>query len=381
MPWKQVPMHEQRLVLVHLVRSLLYPVSKAAAQCGVSRKTAYKWLARFDENPQAPLLDHSRRPHRSPRRCANDLEQLAVAVRRRFGWGPRKIRAYLFNNSLYPRPLPSVRTFGSILHRHGLVPAPTPPTPPLQHFERSAPNELWQMDHKGPVEVERQKVMPLTILDDHSRYCLAFEPCLDLTMATAWAILWQVLGEVGLPQSLLCDNAFNTRSTGPGLSWFDSQLIRLHIRPIHGRPYHPQTQGKVESFHGSACRELIDFDARRDKLELFRLDCQRHRLTHNTLRPHEALGDLPPISRWRPSPRQRPQNLPEVEYPAGALLRKVGQVGEVRYRGCRILVGRGISGQLVRVEEREKEVALFYAWKQLRVIAYDQLPHGHDKML
>ena len=172
---------------------------------------------------------------------------------------------------------------------------------------------------------------------------------------------------------------FGIRAMGPGLSWFDSQLIRLDIHPIHGRPYHPQTQGKVESFHGSVCREMIDFNARRQSLDLFIQDCHRHRQIHNTLRPHEALGDLPPISRWRPSPRKRPEKLPEVQYPTGSTLRKVGSVGEVHYRGCRILVGRGITGQYIRIEEKEQEVSFFYAWKQLRLLSYTQLKN--DRML
>src|SRR5205085_7174456 len=158
--------------------------------------------------------------------------------------------------------LPSARTCAAILARHGRVAGPAAAAePPVQRFERDAPNQLWQVDHKGPVEVERRAVAPLTVIDDHSRYCLAFRPLDDKTMATAFAVLWDVFGDAGLPEAILSDNAFNTTGVAaPGLSWFDSRLLRLGIRPAHGRPYHPQTQGKCERLNGTGAREFIYFN-------------------------------------------------------------------------------------------------------------------------
>jgi transposase InsO family protein len=168
----------------------------------------------------------------------------------------------------------------------------------VQRFERDAPNQLWQVDHKGPVEVERRPVTPLTVIDDHSRYCLAFRPLDDKTMATAFAVLWDVFGDAGLPEAILSDNAFNTTGVAaPGLSWFDSRLLRLGIRPAHGRPYHPQTQGKCERLNGTGAREFIYFNARRDRRDHFDQDAERWRGVYNVLRPHEALGDRPPARR------------------------------------------------------------------------------------
>jgi hypothetical protein len=90
-------------------------------------------------------------------------------VRDAFGWGPRKMHAYLRPQAL---SLPSSRTVAAILKRHGRVDPPAPPPPPLQRFERGRPNELWQCDFKGFLEVARQRVYPFTVLDDHSRYLL-----------------------------------------------------------------------------------------------------------------------------------------------------------------------------------------------------------------
>jgi hypothetical protein len=195
-------------------------------------------------------------------------------------------------------------------------------------------------------------------------------------MARAWDVLWAAFAEAGLPRQVLADNAFNATGVDrpAGLSWFDARLVRLGIAPAHGRPYHPQTQGKAERLHGSAARELIRFDARRDTPAHFAADCARYRRDYNTVRPHEALGDLPPAARWRPSPRPRPAALPDPEgfYPAGAELRKVCHEGIVRVDGRRILVGRGIRGQTVRVERPGREVVVSYCAREVRRLSHDQ---------
>jgi transposase InsO family protein len=349
-------------------------VSAAAMRFGVSRKTAHKWLKMFDADPNATasaLTDRSRRPVHSPRRTDADIQSKALALRDRHNWGARKIHFVLKRQS---QSIPSIRTVSAILHRNGRI-KPKLPTPPLQRFERAEPNELWQLDFKGPFEVDRKKITPLTILDDHSRYLLAFQSCPDHTMATAWNILWNVFGQVGLPQQILCDNAFNVRANfrPAGLSWFDSRLVRLGIIPSHGRPYHPQTQGKVEALHRSATRELLDFNARKDNPLHFQQDCDAYRHLYNTLRPHQALGDQPPVLRWMPSPRPRPALLPDITYPAGSVLRRVNDCGRIIFKNYRVLCGLGIEGDLVRIEERNTEIAVFYCAKQIRCLSHDQL--------
>ena len=212
------------------------------------------------------------------------------------------------------------------------------------------------------------------MIDDHSRYCLAFRPCDDKTMAGAFGILWDVFADAGLPEAVLSDNAFNTPGVAaPGLSWFDSRLIRLGIRPAHGRPYHPQTQGKCERLHGSAVREFIFFNARRDVRAHFDHDAEHWRAVYNTRRPHEALGDRPPVERWRPSERRRPATLPEPAYESGQATRKIDSCGEISFRGYRILVGRGLVGEHVRVEEQDAQLRVYYCWKLVRSLSKAQL--------
>ena len=371
MPWKVLPMNEIRVAFVHQVLSLNCALAEACRKFGISRKTGYKWLQRYRAEPEQPLQDKSRKPRLSPRQTDAAIEQQVLAVRRQYGWGPRKIHAHLKTQGA---SLPSIRTLGSILRRHDCVRPQRAEPPAVQFFERSAPNELWQCDHKGPLEIARQKVHPFTILDDHSRFLVALRTCLDVNMRTAWNVLWEAFGDFGMPDSVLCDNAFGTKFEVPQtLSWFDAQLLRLDIGVIHGRAYHPQTQGKVERLHGTLEREVWPF-VRRDSLEHFQADVDRWRTeVYNAIRPHESLQDSPPLARYQVSRRPRPATLPEVEYPSGSIIRKVSTSGDVRFGGYRILAGRGLVGQFVRLEDRGHELALFYAQRQIRTLARDQL--------
>ena len=199
-------------------------------------------------------------------------------------------------------------------------------------------------------------------------------------MRTAFDVLWNAFGDFGLPQSILADNAFGSNISVPKtLSWFDAQLVRLGITPIHGRPYHPQTQGKVERIHGTLERELWP-SIRRDappSLHRRSRSLPTPRLQHSA--PHEALGDRPPLSRYQPSARPRPPRVPTVEYPPNAVVRKVASGGDISFAGCRILVGAGLYKQSVRIEDHGQEIKIFYAWKQVRTLVTQQLTR--DKLL
>ena len=366
MPWSTNTVSELRNTFVHAVRIAQQPVAAAARHFGISRKTAYKWLARFDA--QLPLDNQSTRPQHSPTRTSAELEAAILSVRDQFGWGPRKIVAYLRNEN---RPSVPARTAAAILQRHGRI-TPTPASEVAdQRFERSQPNQLWQVDFKGYIEVARKKVYPLTVLDDHSRFLLALGCGENVTMAQAWKVLWNVFGEYGLPEEILCDNAFG--SSGMGVSWFEARLMRLGIRSTHGRPYHPQTQGKVERLHGTLESEVFPRLDRGDRVAFEAgLDVWR-REVYNVIRPHESLGDMPPVCRWRVSERVRPKQLPEVEYPPGSVLRRVSSGGEIRWRCAKVLAGQGLVGECVRIEETDSSVELWFGPYRIRQIPLDQL--------
>lgn len=372
MPWKVQPVSEIRLAFVHHVRTLNHSVTDAAREFGIARKTGYKWLARFDDGDGSSLENRSRRPKRSPATTIDEIESQILRVRDEHGWGARKIHGVLKQQGI---AVPSARTITNILKRCGRIkPGDPDPQPPLQRFERDAPHELWQCDFKGPLEIGRRKIHPFTVLDDHSRYLVALTPCVDLTHNTAFDVLWDAFGEFGLPESILCDNAF--AADGPGICGFESRLLRLGINPIHGRPYHPQTQGKVERLHATLEKEVWP-RVRRDSLDHFGVDITHwRRNVYNTLRPHESLGDLPPVSRLKPNPRKRPEKIPDPEYDDEATLRKVTTNGTIRWQQRHVLIGTGVAGETVMVEESDHELLVSYCRKVVRRIPLNQLVKG-----
>ncbi len=256
MPWKGVAtVFDVRLSFVRHVLGGT-PLAELCRQYGVSRKTGYKWLSRYRRFGSSGLRDRSRRPHHSPQRTETTIEQAIVAVHDRYHWGAAKIRAHLTRTTSLA--IPSVTTVHAILKRNARVHEVPTPTPPLQRFEAPGANQLWQMDFKAHLEIQRRPVYPLTILDDHSRYLLAVTSCPNTQYPTAWTVLWNVMGQVGMPEAILSDNYFGNRGR-IGISWFESRLVRLGISPRHGRIYHPQTQGKVERLHGTLQRELFPY--------------------------------------------------------------------------------------------------------------------------
>jgi transposase InsO family protein len=374
MPWEVIQMSEVRRCFVDTILQTRCSVARACRDYGISRKTGYKWLGRYQADPARPLADRSRRPHHSPRRTAAQVEEQLVAAHQDWGWGARKVRKLVQDQGL---AVPSVNTVQAVLARRGCVgPRTQPPAPPPRRFERDEPNDLWQMDFKGPLEIARRPLHTLTVLDDHSRFLLLLELCPDHTHAALWDKLWDCFGEFGLPRQLLCDNEFSTRRQVPRtLTWLEANLLRLGIQPLHGRPYHPQTQGKVENVHGSYERELLPH-ARRDSVAHFQEDARRYRHDFNTRRPHEGLGLATPLTRWKPSPRRRPATLPPVVYPAGAVLRKVSTVGDIHWHDYRIKASQGLVGQYVQVRDLDEGLAVYYAHYRLRLIDKAALVKG-----
>lgn len=375
MPWPEMPsMSTLRSSFVQSVTLLHQPVAQACRKFGISRQTGYLWLARARRQPDEPLVDRSRRPHASPDRTSPQIELAILKIRDAERWGARKIHAVLRAQGMQ---VPSIRTVHQILQRHGRI-----YNPPAQHaaptrFERGEPNQLWQVDFMQNIEVARARFDQLTILDDHSRFLLATPLVTDRTMITAWQLLWDLFGQVGLPECILCDNGFATNRRVPRtISWFEARLLRLNIRTTHGRPYHPQTQGKVERVHRTIREEFIPF-ARRDTLEHYHQDQKRWNASYNTKRPHEALGDEPPLTRWKPSPRPRPLKLPEIEYLPGDELRRVADNGIVRWKRSRILAGNGLVGETIRVVETENSVDLYLGGTLARSVPLSMLsPHA-----
>jgi transposase InsO family protein len=141
--------------------------------------------------------------------------------------------------------------------RHGLLPGDTPGIPATGRFEHSAPNQLWQMDFKGHFPFAGGRCHPLTLLDDHSRFSLCLAHCPDERLTTVRQQLVRVFERYGLPARMTMDNGAPWGDTTGSWTALELWLMRQGIRVGHSRPYHPQTQGKLERFHRSLKAEVL----------------------------------------------------------------------------------------------------------------------------
>ncbi|MCO6060515.1 IS481 family transposase [Pseudomonas sp. MOB-449] len=349
MPWQECTTMSIRREFVRLAEQPQSNVRELCRRYGISPKTAYKWLQRYREHGDVGLQERSRRPLHSPGRSDPDLEQVVVQLHHRFPyWGARKLRGLL--PAEFERPHHS--TLDAILRRHGCrvrYHAEEAEAPATQRFEHCQPNELWQMDFKGHFQLadgRSSRCHPLTLLDDHSRFALCLEACEGERLELVRPHLIQVFRRYGLPRRITADNGppWGSNIAG-GLSALEVWLMRLGIEVSHSRPHHPQTQGKLERFHQTLKRELLQRSFR--DLAHCQQAMAHWREQYNHDRPHEALGQLPPITRYQPSRRSYPEQLPELDYEPGDRVLKVGRVGQVSFQGRSLFVGGGLYGERV----------------------------------
>jgi transposase InsO family protein len=301
---------------------------------GISRTTGHKLLKRYRAEGQAGLQERSRRPHHSPARTAPAIEERVMQLRQQMHWGGRKLRRRLQDMGVSGAPAAS--TISDILRRHGLIQgAEADKHRAWQRFQHAEPNQLWQMDFKGHFATARGRCHPLTVLDDHSRFCVTLSACSNERASTVQDRLTASFRQYGLPERMLMDNGAPWGSDAQHtMTVFTVWLIRLGIRPCHGRPYHPQTQGKEERFHRSLLAELVRHRNFKDLAH-----CQREfdpwRDIYNFERPHDSLNLEVPAKRYRASTRDFPERLPAIEYATHDEVRLVRARGDIFFKGYR----------------------------------------------
>ena len=360
MPFQETSrMHERQKLIYRVLRDGV-SVALAAREAGVSRPTAYLWLDRAERDGLANVEELSRRPHESPQRTPSMGEarnEVLALKKERPAWGAKKLHQKLWSPGGCSAAPVCVRTIDRWLKAEGMV-ASRLPREPLQRFEREACNQLWQLDFKG-IEV-KWGYRPLTILDDCSRYNLCLEAVVGHSVHDYWPVLWRVMGEHGLPDCILCDNGDSFNSTASrGLTQFQVWLWRLGVKTTHGRPYHPQTQGKVERFHRTVEVEW-HCELRQPNAELARMVYRRISRDYNWERPHEALEGRVPGVVYSASTRIRPDRIPEAVVGNGTT-RRVNNEGRIRFKGNHYRLGPGMAREPVELREEAQGWAVYFS--------------------
>ena len=363
MAWRTMDVGEQRVRFGVAAHRREKCMAELCREFDISRPVGYEWLRRYQQGGIAGIAERSRRPQHSPRRKEAAIEEQVIALRHRYpDWGARKLRVLLQEQGV----VLARNTIHRILLRHDLVHPEDQHEPAVQHFERSRANELWPMDFKGP-KLWHQPVGPLSVLDDHSRYLIALEAVGSTRSELVREQLETAFLRCGVPDPMLMDHGvpwWSARSSG-GMTELSLWLMRQGVELHWSRVRHPQTQGKVERFHGELQRALA---RRRVLVPDVQAWLDEFRWEHNHVRPHEALGMERPASRWRPSERRYDPQPPRWEYPTGAKVRKVDSQGKLTLAGGNWKISSALAGEWVQVVKLGERMQVYYCSTMVREI-------------
>jgi len=342
MPWRERSPMDERVQFISDYRRQLFTMTNLCDRYGVSRKTGYALIARYERDGIGGLVPRSSRPHASPQATPWAIEHAIVAMRKQFPtWGGKKIIATLHDR--HPTwHLPAVSTANDIVKRHGLV-MPRPRRrlvghPGYQPRAAAAPNDIWTTDFKGQFRTtDARWCYPLTIVDAFSRYVIACRGMIAPTTRDTVAVFRRAFQTYGMPGVIRSDNGepFAAPSLAR-LSRLSVWWIRLGITPELIDPASPQQNGAHERMHRTLKAETTWPVAANLGVQQRRLT--RFRTTYNDVRPHEALGQQPPQRLYRRSARAFPERLVPLEYPGHYEIRRVSSCGGIRWKSRAISI-------------------------------------------
>jgi len=328
-------------------------MSELCVRSGVSRKSGYQLLKRFQAEGDGAFLSRSHRPVAHPSALEETLVEKVLNVRRQYpSWGPKKIRALLLKQAP-PSRVPAASTIGTLLEQAGLVvhrrkrrmfPVIRPPV--LGEF--SGPNAIWCVDFKGQFRLgDGTLCYPLTITDGYSRYLLRCQGLRNTSVALARPIFEAAFREFGLPEWIRSDNGVPFATTGVGgLSELSVWWLTLGIKIERIVPGHPEQNGRHERMHRTLKAETTHPPEADMRLQQQRFE--RFGLEFNTIRPHEALGQETPDSVYVPSSRMYPCPLVKQQLEEGEEFRQVALNGNINIRKA-FYMGTALIGQTIRL--------------------------------
>ena len=348
MPWNQVTQMEEIIRFVMLARSDRFTLTELCEQFGVSRKTAYKYLARYEANGLKGLQLRSHRPLNSPQRTDADVEALILADRRLHRtWGPKKIQVVLETKHGITAA-PACSTIGAILARHGLSvrrrrrPGAYPAlndalTQPTQ------PNEVWTFDFKGWFDLTSGvRCDPLTVCDRFSHYVLALRAQPNQQFKRTLRTCRDLMRQVGVPQVIRSDLGSPFASTGLGrLSCLSVWWIEQGIEVEFTRPASPQDNGSHERMHRDLKAEVAQSPSPSFPAQQRRFERWRH--TYNHERPHEALDMQCPADFYHASARRLNENDRPMVYPRDFEVKTISTSGFLAHEGRNYHVGEAFN--------------------------------------
>jgi transposase InsO family protein len=358
MAWKETCVMDERMKFVADWLSEEVSFAELCRWYGVSRKTGYKLIGRYQAEGPAGLEDRSRAPHHHPNEVDAEREAAILALRKKHPtWGAKKLKEWLETRRGKER-WPARSTIAEMLDRHGLVRRRklrrrgASQLSPLARAE--AANQVWGIDFKGWFRTgDGERCDPFTVSDLASRYILRLQALAKADGEHVWPILEAAFREVGLPEVIRSDNGppFASPAAG-GLSWLSVQLIKAGVKPERIKPGRPDQNGRHERMHRTLKQETAQPPAANRRAQQRRFD--EFRRIFNEERPHEALELATPAAHYQPSLRSYCGRLREPEYAADHQIRRVRSNGEIKWLGGRVFVSEVLIGEPVGIVETEE---------------------------
>jgi transposase InsO family protein len=354
MPFRELGRVEQRVAMLGDYDTGVFSVSELCRMYGVSRETFYVWQRRRASGDAAWFCERSHAAERCPHRTGEAVAAAVIAAKRRFPrFGPKKLKAWL-ERTQPQAGWPAASTIGDILGRAGLVEARSRGRRAVELGDRVVqahePHAEWACDFKGWFRTrDGTRCDPLTITDTATRYLIDVR-ITEPSVAGVQPIFARAFEAHGLPAAIRCDNGAPFGSSGAGgLTRLSVWWLKLGVQPHFIAPASPQDNGRHERMHRTLKAHTAKPPAASLPQQQARFDA--FRAEYNTERPHEALGQQPPASLWRPSPRPMPRRLEEPWYDADHQVRRVRTAGEIQWRGQLVFIGAAFRGETVGLAE------------------------------
>jgi transposase InsO family protein len=380
MGWKGVTVMDQRIRFISEYLDGYYPVNELCLQFCISRKTAYKWIKRYEKHGAEGLTDRSHKPHYCPHETDADIMNAIIEARLKHPtWGPKKLLEILAPS--HP-DLPAISTTADILKRNGLI------VPDKRRLRRlhpgcpktttNQPNDIWTADYKGHFKMRNGLYCyPLTVCDMHSRYLLGCDGHEAISLDHTKRHFTRLFREYGLPQRIRTDNGTPFASSAIArLSALSVWWIKLGIYPEQIEPGKPQQNGKHERMHRTLKKEATippekNLVAQQQRFDAFRRE-------YNTQRPHETLGMKTPSSIYVSSDRTMPRRLKHYDYPSHFEVRRVSRNSGIRWRHRWIQVSSTLAEEYIGFEEIEDGIHNVYFCDMLIGRFYEEVSKIKD---
>ncbi len=379
MPWKENQVVDLRLEFVMASFEKGINFTQLCAEYGISTKCGYKWKERFLTEGKAGLLDKKRTPKSSPKKIPEDvvLELIKLKNNKKF-WGSKKIL------ELYKRKFPDVKppdksTLDRIFQKAGLTLPKKKKR--VKHFgerislpEKSThSNHIWTVDFKGWwYTADSEKVNPLTIRDDYSKYILSIKTLSKGDIPSVKAEFIRLFKIYGLPEIIRSDNGppFASMQSLLGLTKLSVWWLSLGIKLDRIEPGKPYQNGAHERMHKDMARELQHEIV--GNITLHQKLFDKWRIEFNRERPHESLNMKTPEQVYVKSEKLFDPNADLLlTYPFGFKQRHVNDRGYINWLGHLVMIGNPFNGFNVGIKREGDHYSIWFANNKLGVIDND----------